>query len=206
MPPQILPSTDINSNRSRGIHTKCHRGKVPVTRASHSVAAASYPVLTQCSFLGEESYSAGSSREYLITDAPTWCIDPLDGTVNFTHLFPMCCISIGFVVGGRPVIGVVNAPLLGQLFSARRGRGAWLNESQRLPLVRDPVPPLPADAPKGCVFSCEWGKDRRDGPEGNLHRKVDSFVNMAAEIGGRGGKGGMVHGVRSLGRCVPVSS
>lgn len=33
-----------------------------------------------------------------------------------------------------------------------------------------------------------------------MHRKVGSFMNMAAEIGGRGGKGGMVHGVRSLGR------
>lgn len=35
---------------------------------------------------------------------------------------------------------------------------------------------------------------------GNLERKVESFVNMATEVGGRGGKGGMVHGVRSLGR------
>jgi myo-inositol-1(or 4)-monophosphatase len=58
---------------------------------------------------------------------------------------------------------------------------------------------MPANAPKGCIFSCEWGKDRRDIADGNLHRKVESFVNMAAEIGGREGKGGMVHGVRSLG-------
>ncbi|KAK5713618.1 hypothetical protein LTR15_011318 [Elasticomyces elasticus] len=58
---------------------------------------------------------------------------------------------------------------------------------------------MPAAAPKGCVFSCEWGKDRRDRPDSNLHRKVESFVNMAAELGSRDGKGGMVHGVRSLG-------
>jgi myo-inositol-1(or 4)-monophosphatase len=43
------------------------------------------------------------------------------------------------------------------------------------------------------------GKDRRDRPDSNLHRKVESFVNMAAELGSRDGKGGMVHGVRSLG-------
>jgi myo-inositol-1(or 4)-monophosphatase len=49
------------------------------------------------------------------------------------------------------------------------------------------------------VFSCEWGKDRKDVEDGNLYRKIESFVNMAGEIGGRGGKGGMVHGVRSLG-------
>ena len=99
----------------------------------------------------------------------------------------------------RPVIGVINAPFLNQTFSACAGKGAWLNETQRLPLLRNPIPPMPANAPKGCIFSCEWGKDRRDIADGNLQRKVESFVNMAAEIGGRGGKGGMVHGVRSLG-------
>jgi len=119
--------------------------------------------------------------------------------VNFAHLSPFYCVSIGFVVAGRPVIGVINAPFLNQTFSACTGKGAWLNETQRLPLLRNPIPPMPANAPKGCIFSCEWGKDRRDIADGNLHRKVESFVNMAAEIGGRGGKGGMVHGVRSLG-------
>ncbi|PNH31316.1 hypothetical protein BJF96_g5507 [Verticillium dahliae] len=131
-------------------------------------------------FLGEESYSAGASRDYLVTAAPTWIIDPLDGTVNFTHLFPLFCVSIGFALHGRPVIGVINAPFLHQLFTACRGRGAWLNDTQPLPLLRDPG-------------------DRRDVPDGNMHRKVESFVNMAAEVGGRDGKGAMVHGMRSLG-------
>ncbi|KAK1997596.1 inositol monophosphatase [Colletotrichum falcatum] len=147
-------------------------------------------------FLGEETYSAGASRDYLVDDRPTWIVDPLDGTVNFTHLFPMFCVSIGFAVKGKPIIGVINAPFLNQTFSACKGRGAWMNETQRLPLVPSP---LPANAPSGCVFSCEWGKDRRDTPDGNMHRKVESFMNMAAERGGRGGKGGMVHGMRSLG-------
>ena len=121
------------------------------------------------------------------------------GTVNFAHLSPFYCVSIGFVVDGKAVIGVINAPFLQQTFSACKGKGAWLNETQRLPLLRNPIPPMPKSAPKGCIFSCEWGKDRRDIPDGNLQRKVESFVNMASEIGGRDGKGGMVHGVRSLG-------
>ncbi|KAL2179388.1 inositol monophosphatase [Thermothelomyces heterothallicus CBS 202.75] len=151
-------------------------------------------------FVGEESYSKGASRDYLISDStPTWCVDPLDGTVNYTHLFPLFCVSIAFLVGGKPVIGVINAPFLNQLFTACGGRGAWLNETQRLPLIRNPIPPMPTNAPAGCVFSCEWGKDRKDTPGGNLHRKVESFLNMAAEVGGRAGKGGMVHGIRSLG-------
>ncbi|KAI6827198.1 hypothetical protein KC332_g7833 [Hortaea werneckii] len=150
-------------------------------------------------FIGEETYAKGSSKDYLIGDEPTWCVDPLDGTVNYTHIFPMFCVSIAFIVKGEPVVGVINAPFLNQTFSACRGKGAWLNNTQQLPLIRNPVPPMPADAPKGCVFSCEWGKDRKDRPDGNLHRKIESFLNMAGEIGGRDGKGGMVHGVRSLG-------
>ncbi|PNP75783.1 hypothetical protein FNYG_10861 [Fusarium nygamai] len=150
-------------------------------------------------FLGEESYSAGASRTYLVEDKPTWVVDPLDGTVNFTHLFPMFCVSIALVIKGVPVIGVINAPFLRQFFSSCTGKGAWLNETQRLPLIRNPIPPMPANAPSGCTFSCEWGKDRRDIPDGNMSRKIESFVNMAAERNGRGGKGGMVHGMRSLG-------
>ena len=150
-------------------------------------------------FIGEESYSAGASKDYLVTDAPTWIVDPLDGTVNFTHGFPMFCVSIALCVRRRPVIGVIYAPLLNQLFSACKGSGAWLNEHTRLPLLGEAVGPLPKEAPKKCIFACEWGKDRRDSPESNLGRKVESFVNMATEVGGRSGKGGMVHGVRCLG-------
>ena len=115
----------------------------------------------------------------------------------------MFCVSIAFIANNQPLVGVVYAPFLNQLFTSCRGRGAWLNETQRLPLVRSPrIPPMPANAPGGCVFSCEWGKDRRDAEGGNLARKVESFVNMAGGVGGGGGKGGMVHGVRSLGRYV----
>ncbi|KAG7284074.1 hypothetical protein NEMBOFW57_010435 [Staphylotrichum longicolle] len=176
-----------------------------VTKTDEDVEAFIKTSITQKypshAFIGEETYSKGASRAYLISPTtPTWCVDPLDGTVNYTHLFPMFCVSIAFLVRGRPTIGVVYAPFLNQLFTACRGRGAWLNETQRLPLVRNPtIPPMPANAPGGCVFSCEWGKDRRDGPEGNMTRKVESFMNMAAEVGSRGGKGGMVHGMRSLG-------
>ena len=111
----------------------------------------------------------------------------------------MFCVSIALVLNHVPVIGVIYAPLLNQLFSACKDRGAFLNETTRLPLLGKNVGPMPKDAPKKCIFSCEWGKDRRDSVESNLSRKVESFVNMATEIGGRGGKGGMVHGVRSLG-------
>ena len=135
-------------------------------------------------------------------------MDPLDGTVNYTHLFPMFCVSIAFVLNHVPIIGVIYQPLLDTTYSSLVGYGAWQDDGKvggkrkRLPLVNSPKAVLPKEAPKGCIFSCEWGKDRRDTTGGNMWRKVDSFVNMAAEIGGRSGKGGMVHGVRSLGRFV----
>ncbi|GAB7362473.1 hypothetical protein MBLNU230_g2795t1 [Neophaeotheca triangularis] len=171
-----------------------------VTQADHDVEAfvkgriqAAYP---RHKFVGEESYSKGGSKDYIIDDSPTWCVDPLDGTVNYFHLAPFYCVSIALLVGNHPVIGVISAPFLHQLFTACKGKGAWLNETAPLPLARAP---LPIQAPKGCVFAFEWGKDRKDNPGGTMQRKVDSFTNMAAEIGGRGGKGGMVHGMRSLG-------
>lgn len=115
----------------------------------------------------------------------------------------MFCISIAFCLNNHPIIGVIYAPILNTTYSACRGLGAWQIDARgkksQLPLVRDPIPPIPPQAPKGCVFSCEWGKDRRDTPGGNMHKKISSFMNMAAEIGGRDSKGGMVHGVRSLG-------
>jgi myo-inositol-1(or 4)-monophosphatase len=118
----------------------------------------------------------------------------------------MFCVSIGFILNGIPIIGVIYQPMLDISYSSLKGYGAWQDDAheskkrRQLPYVRVPKQELPANAPKGCVFGCEWGKDRRDIEGGNMHRKINSFLNMAAEIGGRGGKGGMVHGVRSLGR------
>lgn len=90
--------------------------------------------------------------------------------------------------------------MINQLFSARAGGGAWLNETIPLPLIRSPsIPPMPPNAPNQCIFSCEWGKDRKDIPEGNMNCKARSFLNMAAEPEKPHGKGGMVHGIRSLG-------
>ena len=56
-----------------------------------------------------------------------WIIDPLDGTVNFAHGFPMFCVSIAFEAAGVVEYGVVYDPLREELFEAIRGGGAWLN-------------------------------------------------------------------------------
>jgi len=56
-----------------------------------------------------------------------WIIDPLDGTVNFAHGFPMFCVSIALETDGRLEYGVIYDPLRDELFEARRGAGASLN-------------------------------------------------------------------------------
>ncbi|XP_012236057.1 inositol monophosphatase 1-like [Linepithema humile] len=78
-------------------------------------------------FIGEETVSCSNFLPEL-TDAPTWIIDPIDGTTNFVHSFPHTCISIALAVDKELEIGIVYNPILEQLFTARRGHGAFLNE------------------------------------------------------------------------------
>ena len=60
-----------------------------------------------------------------------WYIDPLDGTTNFAHGFPMFCVSMGLERAGDMVAGIIYDPVRKEMFAAERGAGAWLN-SQRL--------------------------------------------------------------------------
>ncbi|XP_001599426.1 inositol monophosphatase 1 [Nasonia vitripennis] len=76
-------------------------------------------------FIGEETTAQGHKVE--LTDAPTWIIDPVDGTMNFVHSMPHTCISIALYVNKVAEIGIVYNPVIEQFFSARRGQGAFLN-------------------------------------------------------------------------------
>lgn len=75
-------------------------------------------------FLGEESgRSAGGN-----SDTPVWHVDPLDGTTNFVHGFPMFCVSIGLAIGNRPLVGVVHIPPLDETLHGSLGAGAFFNK------------------------------------------------------------------------------
>ncbi|CAG9462702.1 unnamed protein product [Pedinophyceae sp. YPF-701] len=80
----------------------------------------------QHSFIGEEE-AAALGRTPPLTDAPTWIIDPLDGTTNFVHGFPFVCTCIGLAINKVVVLGVVYNPILDEMFTAVRGAGAFLN-------------------------------------------------------------------------------
>src|SRR5512142_1042162 len=57
-----------------------------------------------------------------------WIIDPLDGTTNFLHGFPQYCVSIALAHKGVVTQGVIYDPVRNDLFTATRGRGAFLND------------------------------------------------------------------------------
>jgi len=73
-------------------------------------------------FLAEESGKSAGEAEYV------WIIDPLDGTTNFIHGFPQYCVSIGVQHRGAIAHGVVYDPVKNELFTASKGRGAFLND------------------------------------------------------------------------------
>lgn len=59
-----------------------------------------------------------------------WVFDPLDGTVNFAHGLPIFCSCLALEVDRRPVVAAVYDPTRGELFTAERGAGAWLNDAR----------------------------------------------------------------------------
>ena len=71
--------------------------------------------------LAEEGGLSESGSEY------RWIVDPLDGTTNYAHGYPIFCVSIALECRGEVVIGVVYDPMRDELFAAERGNGATLN-------------------------------------------------------------------------------
>lgn len=117
------------------------------------------------------------------------------GTTNFVHSFPNACISLGLAVERLPTIGVIYNPWQDLLFTAIKGRGAYMTRikgttPQKLPLAKSP---RPLEGLGTSLIAIEWGSGR-DGP--NFELKTEVFKKLAAskETGGS-----MVHSLRSLG-------
>lgn len=82
------------------------------------------------SFLAEEDFAAQKqgARPTSIPQQPCWIIDPLDGTTNYVHSFPVFCISIGLMINDEVVVSVIDVPKLDQVFYAIKGGGAFMND------------------------------------------------------------------------------
>ncbi|XP_062128288.1 inositol monophosphatase 1-like [Drosophila sulfurigaster albostrigata] len=80
-------------------------------------------------YIGEEG-TGGAATGRKLTDAPTWIIDPIDGTTNFVHGLHYTCISVGFWLNKQPELAICCNPMIGQKFTARRNCGAYMNGVQ----------------------------------------------------------------------------
>jgi myo-inositol-1(or 4)-monophosphatase len=115
----------------------------------------------QIPFFGEEE---GGERAHL-----GWIVDPLDGTANFLHGFPVVGVSVALVEDGRPIAAAVHAPMLGLTWTAARGQGAWL-DGRRLQVSERP--PSEAICATGFPFKV---KDRL---EEYIHVADGAFTTM----------------------------
>ncbi len=98
--------------------------RTPVTQADREAEQAIIAILGRAfpewGFLGEEFGEAGGQDT-------RWIIDPIDGTKNFVRGIPVWAVLIALEEGGEITTGVVHNPATGDLFTARRGEGAFAN-------------------------------------------------------------------------------
>src|SRR4051794_14403510 len=111
---------------SGGLRITSKRAKDFVTQGDHAAEEAIIDIVRKAypehGLLAEEAGAAKADAEYL------WIIDPLDGTTNFIHGFPQYCGSIGVRHRGALAHAVIYAPPRNELFTASKGRGAFLND------------------------------------------------------------------------------
>lgn len=97
-----------------------------VTEADHAAEKAIFSVIKK-DF--PDHYLLSEEAGKIIKDSDyKWIIDPIDGTVNFAHSIPLCCVSIAVEFKGEIIMASVFNPTLNELFFAEKGKGATLNE------------------------------------------------------------------------------
>jgi len=99
-----------------------------VTEADHASEKAILDVIKK-EFPGH--YILSEEAGEIIQDSSyKWIIDPIDGTVNFAHSIPLCCVSIAVEYNGEIVLASVYNPIMNELFFAEKGKGSTLNDKQ----------------------------------------------------------------------------
>ena len=101
-----------------------------------------------------------------------WIIDPLDGTTNYAHRFPIYCVSVAVETGGQVLAGAVYDPTRDEMFAARRGLGAALN-GHRLRVSQE------ADL-GAALLATGFGYDIRTNPRNNLKQFADLYRRARA--------------------------
>ncbi|XP_031370369.1 inositol monophosphatase 2-like [Apis dorsata] len=129
-------------------------------------------------FMAEETASNFKEKP-ILTDKPTWIIDPIDGTINFINSFPNTCISIALVIGKEIVIGIIYNPINSELYTAIKGQGAYLNDK---PIKTSNVTEMKKSLVEIELYSLGFSSKNRDIRWG----RFEAFINS-------------VRGIRSMG-------
>ncbi len=103
---------------------------------------------------------AEESGKTVSSDGHVWVIDPIDGTTSFVHGQHFYSVSIALEKDGEPLLGAVNAPRLGELYWAERGKGAFCNGERLHVSQRDKL--------ISSVLSTGFACVRQDLPENNI--------------------------------------
>ena len=116
-----------------------------VTEVDHAAEQAIIETLLTA-YPGHGIWAEESGREFGAQDSEfVWIIDPLDGTTNFIHGLPVYCVSIALAVRGKVEQAVIYDPTRNDLFTATKGRGAFLNDRRLRVSKRTEL--------KGCLIS-----------------------------------------------------
>ena len=151
-----------------------------VTEVDQAAEAAIVEVLLNAyphhAVLGEEGGQGGAAQSP-DRDEFTWIIDPLDGTTNFIHGFPQYAVSIALRHNGNITQAVVYDPTRNELFTATRGRGAFLNDRRMRASKREKL----AEALIGTGFPF---RHQHDTPAAELDTYVRQFRAMTLRTAG----------------------
>ena len=116
-----------NYNKIQTISSKGRRGDL-VTNVDLEVENRIKEYLTKktpkLSIQAEESGKLNKSSDLL------WCIDPLDGTTNYSHGYPFFGTSIGLLYKNKPILGAISVPYFDELYSACVGQGSFCNNTK----------------------------------------------------------------------------
>jgi myo-inositol-1(or 4)-monophosphatase len=113
--------------------------------------------------LTEESEGISQGSEY------RWIIDPLDGTTNYSHGYPVFCVSIALEISGEIALGVIFNPMLDELFVAEKSKGSFLN--------RKKIGVSDTASLSRSLLATGFPYDIRINPDNNLHY----FIGMAVK-------------------------
>jgi myo-inositol-1(or 4)-monophosphatase len=108
-------NTDFKISQKEGINN-------PVTEADHASEAAIIGIIKKN--FPDHQVLAEETGEHIQDSNYKWIIDPIDGTINFAHGIPLCCVAIAIEKDKEIVMSAVYAPILNELFFAEKGKGS----------------------------------------------------------------------------------